>query len=311
MAKISIIIPVYFNEGELILMYEDLKKKALDTILEGGDEYEIIMIDDGSCDNSWSEMEQLFNKDNRIHLYRHARNFGEHSAILCGYTHCTGDCAVNKAGDMQEPSELIINMFSKWKQGYKVVFAVREKREESCLKRLFAGVYYWCTRKFVYKDMPRGGFNIHLLDRKAINVLLNMDETNAVLEGQILWMGFKSALVPYTRRARNIGKSRWTLRKKVKCFTDMIFNNTDFPIKTVAFLGGCISIISLVVIVFIVVKWLLVGESVEGWTSIFVLISLSLGIIMVTMSIIGNYVWRCFESVKNKPVFIIEQEKHH
>ena len=311
MAKLSIIIPVYYNAGEILPLYEDMKEKALDAILAEGDDYEIIMIDDGSQDSSWEEMNAVFEKDDRIRLYRHSRNFGEHPAILCGYSYCTGDCAINKAADLQEPSELILDMFHKWKEGYNVVLAVREAREEGALQQFFANFYYWCTRKIAFPQMPKGGFNIFLIDRRAINVLLNMDETNIAIEGQILWLGFKSTTVPYIRKARQIGKSRWTLKKKIKCFMDMMFTNSDVPIHFVGIIGGIVSLISVIMILYYVIKWAVVGEPVEGWTSMFVLLLLAFGIIMITLSILGNYLWRCFESVKRKPVFIVEEEKTH
>jgi len=311
MSKISIIIPVYFNEGALLPLYDDMKEKALDKILDGGDDYELIMIDDGSQDNSWEEMKQLFEKDSRIKLYHLSKNFGEHPAILCGYAHCTGDCAVNKAADLQESSELIIDMFRKWKEGNKVVIATREKREEGAVQQFFANFYYWCARKLAFPNMPKGGFNIALLDRRAINVLLNMDETNIAIEGQILSLGFKTTTVPYIRKERKIGKSRWTLRKKVKCFMDMMFSNSNIPILWVGIIGGTASFISLVMIIYYVVKWFVIGEEVIGWTSLVILILMAFGIIMLTLSILGDYLWRCFESVKRKPVFIVEEEMLH
>lgn len=306
MAKLSIIIPVYFNEGELLPLYEDLRNNVLGKIECLGDSYEVVMVDDGSQDNSWSEMNELVERDDNIHLYHLSRNFGEYSAILCGLTQCTGDCAVIKAADMQEPSELILDMFAKWKEGYRVVLATREKREEGVLQKLFANTYYWFTRRMVFPQMPKRGFNIYLLDRRAITVLLNMDETNMVLEGQILWAGFKSTTVPYVRKAREIGKSKWTLKKKVKAFADMIFTNTDIPIQFVGMIGMIVSTVSVIVIIYLLIKWLVIGEQVEGWTSLFILLLMIFGVIMITLSILGNYIWRCFDSVKNKPVFIVE-----
>ncbi len=310
-SKISIIIPVYFNERELIPLYKDLKEKALKPILDGGDDYELIMVDDGSTDNSWAEMNLLFEMDDRITLYHLSRNFGEHSAILCGLSHCTGDCAINKAADLQEPSELILDMFAKWKEGFNVVLATRIRREEGRIQAFLANFYYWCTKKIAFPNMPDKGFNIELLDRKAISVLLNMDETNAAIEGQILSLGFRTAEVPYIRKAREIGKSKWTFKKKIKCFFDMMFVNSGFPIRLVGYAGGVISIFAMFEIAFSLIKWATIGEPIEGWTSLFVLILFSLGIIMISLSILGSYIWRGFEAVKRKPIFIVEDEKSH
>lgn len=311
MSKISIIIPVYYNEGELLPLYKDMKEKALDVILKQGDDYEIIMVDDGSEDNSWEEMRRLFDMDERITLYHLSRNFGEHPAILCGLSYCTGDCAINKAADLQEPSELILDMFAKWKEGYNVVLATRAGREEGRVQQLFANLYYKCAKALAFPNMPNGGFNIELLDRKAINVLLNMDETNAAIEGQILSLGFRTAKVPYIRKAREIGTSKWTLRKKIKCFMDMMFVNSGLPIAFVGYVGGLISVISVFMILFLLLKWIIVGESVEGWTSLFILVLFSLGIVMISLSVLGSYIWRGFEAVKRKPVFIVEDKVSH
>ncbi len=311
MAKLSIIIPVYYNEGELLPLYKDMKEKALEPILAQGDDYEIIMVDDGSGDNSWNEMQQLFEQDDRITLFHLSRNFGEHPAILCGLEHCTGDCAINKAADLQEPSELILDMFAKWKEGYKVVLATRAGREEGRVQQFFANFYYNCARRLAFPNMPDKGFNIELLDRRAINVLLSMDETNAALEGQILSLGFRTASVPYIRRAREIGKSRWTLKKKIKCFMDMMFVNSGLPINFVGYTGGLIFLISLVMIIYYIIKWIVIGETVAGWTSLFILILFSLGVVMISLCVIGNYIWRSFEAIKKKPVFIVEDEVRH
>ncbi|MBR6147749.1 MAG: glycosyltransferase family 2 protein [Lachnospiraceae bacterium] len=311
MSKLSIIIPVYYNEGALLPLYKDMKEKALDVILKQGDDYEIIMVDDGSEDNSWEEMKQLFDMDDRITLYHLSRNFGEHPAILCGLEHCSGDCAINKAADLQEPSELILDMFSKWKEGYNVVIATRAGREEGRVQQFFANFYYGCARKFAFSNMPNGGFNIELIDRRAINVLLNMDETNTAIEGQILSLGFRTAWVPYIRKARNIGTSRWTLKKKIKCFMDMMFVNSSFPINFVGYTGGFISVLSVLMILYFLLKWVIIGEPVEGWTSLFIMILFSLGVLMISFSILGNYIWRGFEAIKRKPVFIVEDEIKH
>ena len=150
-----------------------------------------------------------------------------------------------------------------------------------------------------------------MLDRRAINVLLNIDETNTAIEGQILSLGFRTAWVPYIRKARNIGTSRWTLKKKIKCFMDMMFVNSSFPINFVGYTGGFISMLSVLMILYFLLKWVIIGEPVEGWTSLFILILFSLGVLMISFSILGNYIWRGFEAIKQKPVFIVEDEIKH
>ena len=195
MAKLSIIIPVYYNEANLSLLYEDIREKIIKPALF---DYEIVMVDDGSGDNSWVEMEKIAALDKNVKIYHLSRNFGSHAAILCGLEHCTGDCAVVKAADLQEPTEIIPEMFTLWKEGYNVVLAIRKDREESGSQKFFANFYYWLVRTFALKQMPKNGFDIYLIDRKVINVLKLMDEKDSALTGQILWSGFKTASLRQT-----------------------------------------------------------------------------------------------------------------
>ena len=186
MNKLSIVVPVYYNELNLRPLYQDIKAKIIDVI---DFEYEIVMVDDGSGDNSWKVIQDLAAQDKNIRPIRLSRNFGSHAAILCGLVHASGDCAVIKAADLQEPTELILQMYQEWRQGYNVVLAVREVRED---KSFFSELYYWLTRKVALPKMPAHGFDVFLVGRKVIQVLKNLDEPNSAITGQILWSGFKT-----------------------------------------------------------------------------------------------------------------------
>lgn len=153
MSKISIVVPVYCNEDTLMDLYEDLKTKILGSL---GD-YEIVFVDDGSEDRSWQVMNDIRKLDRNVQMVKLSRNFGEHAAILAGLSVCTGDCAVTKQADLQEDASLITEMYERWKQGNKVVLAVRRSRDESRVKVFFANRYYFLVRKFVNKNMPAGG----------------------------------------------------------------------------------------------------------------------------------------------------------
>lgn len=232
--KISIIIPVYFNENNLYPLYEDLKDKVIGHI---DYDYEIVMVDDGSGDHSWDIMEEIAKEDEHVSIYRLSRNFGSHAAILCGMDHCTGDCAVIKAADLQEPSELITDMVKVWREGHNVVIALRQDREEKAGTVLFANMYYRLVRRVALSNMPQKGFDIYLVDRKVITVLSELDERNSALTGQILWSGFNVGYVSYTRKAREIGESRWTLKKKVRLVLDTLFSFSTIPISIIEIIG--------------------------------------------------------------------------
>lgn len=303
--KVSIIIPVYYNEANLKPLYEDIKKKFIDEIEY---DYEIVLVNDGSKDNSYDVMKELSKKDKHIKIVSLSRNFGSHAAILCGLAKCTGDCAVVKAADLQEPTEMIIKMVESWKDGNNVVLAVRTDRQEGKGQTFFANLYYWLVKKAALSDMPSGGFDVYLLDRKVINVLLQLDEKNSALTGQILWSGFKTEKIYYTRLQRTIGKSRWTLKKKVRLVTDTLFSFSTLPITTVSLIGilSCVGAVLWAVLVFVFKLYGLIDVS--GWTTLFIFNLLSFGVIMLTLGILGGYLWRTFDASRNRPPYIIEDE---
>lgn len=303
--KISLIIPVYFNQDNLRPLYDDVVRK-LYTNTEY--EWEIVMVNDGSTDESYKVMQELALQDSRIRTISLSRNFGSHAAILCGLSKCSGDCAVVKAADLQEPTELVLEMAERWQKGYNVVLAVREDREEGRSQTLFANLYYDMVRKMMLKTMPKGGFDVYLVDRKVINVLTSLDETNSALTGQILWSGFKTDRVYYTRLAREIGESKWTLKKKIRLVADTLFSFSTFPIKAVTVVGFCSFIGAILWACVVLICKLLGLINVSGWTTLFIFNLFSFGVIMLTMGILGEYIWRIFDASRNRPPYIIEDD---
>ncbi|MDE7354569.1 MAG: glycosyltransferase family 2 protein [Acetatifactor sp.] len=303
--KLSIVIPVYYNEENLKPLYDDLKRKVIDVI---DYEYEIVLVNDGSEDNSFEQMKCLSKCDSKIIVVSLSRNFGSHAAILCGLSKCTGDCAVIKAADLQEPSELILEMVEKWKNGYNVVLAVRKGRQESSHQSLFANMYYAIVRNMALPSMPKGGFDVYLIDRKVINVLMTLDEKNSALTGQILWSGFRTGQVYYTRLSREIGTSKWTLKKKIRLVTDTLFSFSTFPIQAVTVVGICSFLGSLIWALFVLMLKLKGGIEVNGWTTLFIFQLFSFGIIMLTLGVLGEYLWRIFDAARGRPAYIIEDE---
>lgn len=303
--KLSIVIPIYYNEENLQPLYDDLKKKIINVI---DYEYELVLVNDGSKDNSYEVMKKLAEKDEHIKIISLSRNFGSHAAILCGLTKCTGDCAVVKAADLQEPTELVLEMVDRWKKGFNVVLAVRKGREEGRGQTLFANMYYNIVRKIALPEMPKGGFDVYLLDRKVINVVMALDERNSALTGQILWSGFKMDKVYYTRLAREIGTSRWTLKKKIRLVTDTLFSFSTLPIKTVTLVGALSFAGSLIWAVCVCVFKLSGLIDVSGWTTLFIFQLFSFGMLMMTLGILGEYLWRTFDASRNRPPYIVEDE---
>jgi dolichol-phosphate mannosyltransferase len=284
--------------------FEDLSANVFPKV----DEYELILVDDGSEDNSWEVCKGIATKDKNVRLIKLSRNFGSHAACYAGLVACTGDCATIKTADSQEPSGLILDMFEKWKNGSKVVLAVREGRDDSFFQKLFASLYYSIVRRFISKKMPKTGFDCYLLDRKAIEALKLLDERNSAITLQILWSGFNTSTISYTRIARKKGKSRWTLSKKVKLVLDSVVSFSSSPVRFVEIIGAIFAIVAFIWGLVLIFLRIFDVTDIEGWTALMVTVLFSSGLIMVSLGILGEYVWRTLDVAQNRPVYFIEEE---
>lgn len=304
MSKISIVVPVYYNEDTLMDLYEDMKAKILGVI----GEYELVLVDDGSGDNSWQIMNQIKEMDANVHLVKLSRNFGEHAALLAGLSVCTGDCAVTKQADLQEDSTLILEMYESWKRGNKVVLAVRRSRDEAKGKVFMANLYYKIIRKLVNDKMPDGGCDCYLVDRKVIEVLERLDEKNSSLTLQVMWSGFKTEMIPFDRKNREKGVSRWTFAKKFKLVMDSIMSFSYAPIRFMTWVGVIFDIIAIVLFISVLVEYFTVGTPIAGWSSLMCVVLISAGLILTMLGILGEYLWRALDAARTRPAFIIEEE---
>lgn len=303
MSKLSIIVPVYYNEDTLMDLYKDMKEKILGTI----GEYELVFVDDGSGDDSWKIMNEIRDMDENVRLVKLSRNFGEHAALLAGFSVCTGDCAVTKQADLQEDSTLISEMYESWKRGNKVVLAIRKSRDENPIKVMFANMYYAMVRRFVNKEMPSGGCDCYLIDRKVIEVIERLDEKNSSLTLQVMWAGFKTEKVYFDRKDREKGKSRWTLAKKFKLVLDTLISFSHAPIQFMVIVGTIFDIGALALFISVLVEYFTKGIPIAGWASLMSVVLLASGLIMMMLGILGEYIWREFDASRNRPVFIIDE----
>ena len=304
MDKVSIIVPIYYNELNIPHLYEQMKEK----ILSRTDfEAEIVCVDDGSKDGSYKALLELREKDNRFKVVKLSRNFGSHTAILAGFAHATGDCMTMVAADLQEPLEIIIEMYEKWKQGKKVVIAVRKDREDGFFQKLFSNTYYSLMQKYALKDMPSGGFDCFFIDKKVRDVLVSMNEKNSSIVGQVLWAGFEMDKIYYVRKKREIGESKWTLSKKIKLFIDSFMAFSYVPIRFISTLGIVISIVGFILAVFLIVNKFMFNVPVQGWTTMMITLLMLSGIQMLTLGVIGEYLWRNFDESRGRPTYIVEE----
>lgn len=305
MSKLSIVVPVYYNADTLELLYEDMRAKVLGKL----EAYEIVFVDDGSGDNSWEVMNRLRDKDEHIKCVRLSRNFGEHAALLAGLSASSGDCAVTKQADLQEDSTLILEMYESWKRGNKVVLAVRKERKENPVKVFFANLYYQLIRSMVNKNMPAGGCDCYLVDRKVIEVLERLDEKNSSLTLQVMWVGFQTDMIYFVRQDREVGKSRWTLSKKVKLVIDSVMSFSYFPLRFMSGLGIVFNILAVVLLISVFVEKLTNGTPIAGWASLMCVMLCSSGLLMLMMGVLGEYIWRTLDAARMRPPYIVDEVK--
>ncbi len=303
MSKLSIIVAIYKSENNIRPFYEDFCKNIRPYI----DDYEIIMVDDASPDNSWEIMLELAKKDTKIKLIRLSRNFGAIEAVFTGMRYSSGDCVTDKACDLQEPAELTINMYKKWKEGAKSVIAVREARNDSKATMAFAAVYYWLVRKLVIKDMPKGGFDTYLIDRKVADHIISINDRNSPITLQILWLGFNPQKVYYERKKREVGKSSWTFSKKMKLFLDSFVGFSYIPIRIMSGMGILFFLGSIIWSIYLMISKIRGTIPVQGYTTILVMLLFSSGLIMFTLGLLGEYVWRTLDATRRRPISIVEE----
>jgi dolichol-phosphate mannosyltransferase len=254
-------------------------------------------------------MNQIRDMDPNVQCVKLSRNFGEHAALLAGLSVCTGDCAVTKQADLQEDSEIILEMYDSWKRGNKVVLAVREDRDENPVKVFFANMYYAIVRKTITKNMPQGGCDCYLLDRQVIKVLQDLNEKNSSLTLQVLWAGFQTDHVYFHRRDREVGESRWTFAKKFKLVLDSMMSFSYFPIRLMSIVGVIFDILAVIMFIYVLVEKFTVGTPIAGWTSLMCVVLLSSGLILLTLGILGEYIWRALDAARTRPPFIIDVVK--
>lgn len=304
MKTFSIVIPVYYNELNLPDTIPQLL--ALEDKLDGYG-LELVFVDDGSGDRSLEillENQKLFPQI--IKIVKLTRNFGSMAAIQAGFSVATGDCVGMIAADLQDPPELFVDMISYWEKGVKAVFAIRSDREESLIQKMFSNTYYALLRRFAIKDYPKGGFDFLLVDKQIVKEVNQACEKNTNIMTLIFWLGHGHVTIPYVRRSRKKGKSRWTLAKKIKLFIDSFIAFSYVPIKFLSVLGLLFSIGSFFYAGFIFYHWLAYGIEVKGWTAMMILLTLTSGIQMMMLGLLGEYLWRTLDEIRRRPSYVID-----
>jgi glycosyltransferase involved in cell wall biosynthesis len=305
-ACLSLVIPVYFNAENIPVTWAALCETLADLPAEM--DWEVVFIDDGSGDDSYASLLTLRDAHpDRVRVIKFTRNFGQVAAILAGLQRARGDCCVVMSADLQDPPELILEMLKRWDGGaQKIVVANRENREDGFFARMTSRTFYRLMRRYAIPNMPDGGFDFFLVDRRVVDIINETDEKNSFLQGQVLWTGFTPDLIPYTRRKREIGRSRWTLSKKMKYFIDGFVSYTVAPIRLISLVGLGVSVLSFAYAALIIVAKLFWGIPIQGWAPIMVSVLALSGVQMLVLGIIGEYLWRNYHETRRLPNFIVE-----
>jgi len=303
----SIIIPVYFNEGCLENTFATIKQQVIDK--ETDLRAEVIFVDDGSGDNSLTELLALQQANpGLVKVIKFTRNFGQVPAILAGFRLASGQCVINISADMQDPPELIREMLAlHFNEGYEIVICSRESREETWIRRFTSELFYKLMRKLSFPNMPEKGFDFALLGDTVKNLILAHGEANPFYQGQILWSGYPIKSIPYTRVDRKLGESRWTFSKKIKYLLDGVLGYSYFPIRMMSVAGAIVAISGFFYALVIFVDFFVRGNPIHGWAPLMILLLVLSGIQMLMLGIIGEYLWRTLDQVKNRPGYIIEK----
>lgn len=299
---VSVVIPVYQNAGSLRETLQRIRDVATGV---PSIDLEVCFVDDGSTDDSWrvlTDLKSEFPSD--VTLIRLSRNFGQVSAILAGLASAHGDAMVVISADLQDPVDLIPTMIEKWREGSDVVIAHRTERDDDRASRLFSRMAYSVARS-AHPEMPEGGFDYMLMSRRAVKLLGSFSSRHRFLQGDILWLGLPTTFLPYARQRRVHGKSTWTFRRKFKYFTDLLLDSSFAPIQFMSRLGFLVSLAGLVYAIVIVVARVANRTPSPGWAPLMVTVLILSGLIMVMLGIIGEYLWRIYDDVKGRPLYIV------
>jgi dolichol-phosphate mannosyltransferase len=302
---ISVVVPVFWNEQSLPPLFEELSRTEQELRARNFD-LELIFVDDGSGDNSLEELLRIKKARPATKVIKLTRNFGATHASKTGFQFVTGDCFMILAADLQDPPELILEMLSKWEKGCKFVLCRRTARRDPVLSRVFSSLYYWLLRLFVVKDYPEGGFDLALMDRALLPYLQDSSKNiNTPLFAY--WLGFKPEIIQYERRGRKYGKSRWTFGKRFKFFLDSILGFSIVPIRMISLVGLIVSLFSFAYGLLIIINALRGHTDVRGFATTVALMSFLLGLVIVMLGVIGEYLWRIFDESNKRPESVIDE----
>ena len=301
--ELSVVIPVY-NEAENIPVLYDRIRGVLE---RASIDFEIVFVDDGSCDESVHKVEEIGASDKRIVVIELARNFGHQVAITAGLDFARGRAIAVMDADLQDPPEVLPEFVAKWREGNEVVYAVRAARKEGWLKRASYSIFYRLLRHVANIDIPLDAGDFCVMDRRVVDLLKSMPERNRFVRGIRSWVGFRQTGIPFERDARHAGKSKYSVFGLMVLALDGLVSFSYVPLRIITFIGFVVSLMSISLAVFYTMVKLQFGLNPPGFATIVVAICFFSGVQLITLGVIGEYVGRIFEEAKKRPMYILRR----
>ena len=300
--ELSIVVPIFNEEQNL----PELHTRLSDAARAITPSYEIVFVNDGSRDESRSILHILSQRDEHVYYIHFSRNFGHQIAVTAGLDRCRGKSVVIIDGDLQDPPEVIPELYEKHKSGYDVVYARRSERKgETWFKRATAKLFYRILRRSTAIDIPLDTGDFRLIDRKVVDALKKMPEQNKFLRGQIAWLGFRQGEVLFSRDKRRYGKTGYPLSKMLRFAMDGITAFSDRPLKLVTAMGFAISFLSFAIIVYAMYSHFVLLRTITGWTSLIISSTFIGGVQLLSIGIIGEYISRMNKNILNRPLYVV------
>jgi dolichol-phosphate mannosyltransferase len=300
----TVIAPIY-NELENI---PELYPRIRDVMDQTGEPWELILVDDGSSDGSTEVIRKLAENDSRVRPVIFARNFGHQIAVTAGVDYSRGEAVVIIDADLQDPPEVILDLIAKWREGFEVVYAVREEREgETWFKKTTAALFYRLIHAITNVNIPLDTGDFRLMDQKVVAVMKQMREKHRFLRGMSAWVGFKQVGVNYKRKPRYAGTSKYPLKKMIQFALNAITSFSYFPLQLATYIGFIAAGLSVVAIPIIIILRLTTGTALLGQATTLVMVLFLGGVQLISLGIIGEYIGRIYDESKNRPLYIVAE----
>lgn len=304
MKKVSLLIPAYNEQESLPLLYQKIVE-VTDTLPQY--EWEFMFVNDGSKDNTLNILRELRHNDLRVNYVDLARNFGKEVAMLAGFDHVTGDCMIIMDADLQHPPTVIPDFLAKWEEGYEDVYAIRKTRgKESWLRKQFSLLFYKILQKTTRVDILQNVGDFRLLDRKCIDMLKQLRESERYTKGMFCWIGCKKIGVEFEQGDRVAGQSSWNFMSLLNLAIEGITSFTTAPLRIATYSGVIIAMLAFLYLIYVIIKAAVWGDPVAGFPSLMAVILFIGGIQILFLGIIGEYLGRVFNETKRRPVYFVE-----